>query len=170
MPGAPSRIPGGANKLPNPVPVGGLLTRIPRQPTASEFRDLHKQQVRDIRGRFGGGWGFAWVGLEDVAANIERANDQVHENVREAAQSLCNEMVAYAKENAPWTDDTTNARQGLQGAVTWSDPEHFTIFLGHGDDISYGVWLEVKQGGKFAIIVPTIMAFAPQLGGRIRTL
>jgi hypothetical protein len=152
------------------MPVGGLMTRIPRQSTATGFRDLHRQQVRDVRGRFGGGWGFAWVGLEAVANNIEELEAQIHENVSDAAEQLAEDMLEYAETNAPWTDQTGDARGHLQAAVTWSDKDHFTIFLGHGEDIAYGVWLEVRWGGKYAIIVPTIMAFAPQLGGRIRTL
>lgn len=152
------------------APIGGMFTRIPRQETASEFRDAHFQQVRDSSGRFAGGWGFAWTGLASTAQNIRSMNDNLHENIRAAAQSLANDMVAYAQENAPWTDQTGDARAGLQAQVVWEDAEHFTIFLGHGDTIHYGVWLEVKDGGKYAIIVPTIMVFAPEFGGRIKAL
>lgn len=170
VPGAPSRVPGSARL---PQQIGGFLTRVPRQPTAGQFGRAHFQQVRDARGRFAGGWGFAWVGLESTAERIRDLNDHLHETVQEAAQSLADEMVEYARENAPWEDDPsndTNARESLQAGVVWTDQEHFTIFLGHGADIYYGIWLEVRWGGKYAIIVPTIMAFAPQLGDRVRTM
>lgn len=153
-----------------PSMVGGLLTRVPQQPNAGDFRDRHFQQVRDVRGRFAGGWGFAWVGLTGISNNIQDLNTQVHRRVRDAAESLKDEMVAYAKANAPWQNPTGDARAELQGAVVWEDDDHFTIFLGHGSNIHYGVWLEVRWGGKFAIIVPTIMEFAPRFGERIRTM
>jgi hypothetical protein len=163
-----------------PAQIGGLLTRIPRQATASQFRDAHFQQVRDVKGRFGGGWGFAWVGLASTADNIKELNDHLHESVRDAAESLKDEMVSYAQNNYEWTpreegtrgrdEELPHAHEAIQGGVVWEDEEHFTIFLGHGKDIYYGIWLEVRWGGRYAIILPTIMQFAPQLGGRIRTL
>lgn len=123
-----------------------------------------------MRGRFAGGWGFAWQGLERIDANIESHNRDLHQKLRQAADKLKDEMVAYAQENAPWEDRTGDARRELQGAVVWQDEENFTIFLGHGAEIYYGIWLEVRWGGKYAIIVPTIQHFAPLVGERIRTM
>jgi hypothetical protein len=77
------------------------------------------------------------------------------------------EMVEYMQSNATWTDRTGDARAGLQGAVHWQDPEHFTILLGHGANIYYGVWLEVRFGGRFAIVGPTVRHFAPLMGATI---
>lgn len=169
VPGAPRRIPGGSSKLPITMP-GGFQTRVPRQPTAGEFRQKHFQQIRDVRGQFAGGWGFAWVGLHAVSENIQNLNNSIHGSLREAAQQLADEMVQWAQANAPWQDQTGEARRQLQAGVVWEDEDHFTIFLGHGADIYYGIWLEVRFGGRNAIIVPTIMQFAPQLGAKIRTM
>ena len=53
----------------------------------------------------------------------------------------------------------------------WQDNDHFTIFLGHGANVHYGIWLEVRWGGRFAIIVPTIEHFRQQgIGTEITTL
>lgn len=134
---------------------------------SSIFREYHRQQVRDVQGRFAGGWGFAWQGLEGVNDNLIAFDTNLHNNVKQAVERLANEMVTWAKVNAPWTDRTTDARNELQAAVVWQDEDHFTIMLGHGAQIYYGIWLEVRWGGKFAIILPTVEHFAPQIAGRI---
>ncbi len=70
-------------------------------------------------------------------------------------------LEGYAKENAPWTDRTANARQGLNGGVDAYD-NHFVLYLAHG--VEYGIWLEIAHGGNYAIIRPTFDAHM----GRIR--
>jgi hypothetical protein len=157
---------------------GGFRTNVPFQSNSGEdwgsaiYREYHRQQVRDSSGRFGGGWGFAWQGLSEVADNMEAYGIKFTGDgpLRQKIEALKDEMVAWAKDNAPWKDRTTDAREGLQGAVVWSDATHFTIFLGHGKDIYYGIWLEVRWGGKYAIVLPTIHHFAPQIGDKIRTM
>jgi hypothetical protein len=59
----------------------------------------------------------------------------------------------YARSNAPWTDRTTNARGGLFAKAYRSAKAH-GIVLYH--TVPYGIWLEVRWGGKYRIIVPTI--------------
>jgi hypothetical protein len=66
---------------------------------------------------------------------------------------------AYAKINAGWTDRTGNARQGL-ASVGSSAPGHHEIVLYHS--VPYGIWLEVRFAGKYAIIRPTIEHEAPE--------
>lgn len=61
--------------------------------------------------------------------------------------------VAYARQNAPWTDRTSNARNGLFSQVERERPV-YRIVLAHG--VPYGIWLEVRFSGRFAIIRPTI--------------
>jgi hypothetical protein len=170
IPGVSGRRVPGNIRMPKAQLNGGAYTNVPHLESGSAmFREYHRQQIRDASGRFAGGWGFAWQGLESVDANLYAYVDSTLENMRAGVERLKDEMVAWAKENAPWEDRTTDARNGLQGHVVWTDKEHFTIFLGHGPDIYYGIWLEVRWGGKFAIILPTIQHFAPMIGERIAT-
>jgi hypothetical protein len=55
----------------------------------------------------------------------------------------------YMRENASWTDRTGAARQGLFANRFGTD-----IVVFH--TVPYGIWLEVRWSGKYAIIVPTI--------------
>ena len=176
IPGVSNRRVPGNGRLPKPRNVGGFRTNVPYQDSrggdwgSAVFREYHRQQVRDVRGRFAGGWGFAWQGLAATADWLEATGWKVVGNIRENAELLKDEMVAWAKSNAPWEDRTGAARRELQGAVVWNDDTHFTIFLGHGNEIYYGIWLEVRWGGKYAIILPTLHHFAPQLGDKLVTL
>lgn len=167
------RIPGNAR---TPTMRGRHMTNVPFQMGSGGnwgsaiFREYHRQQVRDSHGRFAGGWGFAWQGAEMVADNLEQWEHDTLEGLKQAAESLKDEMVAYMQANAPWSDETGNARRELQGVVVWEDDAHFTIMLGHGKDIYYGIWLEVRWGGRYAIVLPTVMQYAPVLAEKIRTM
>jgi hypothetical protein len=68
--------------------------------------------------------------------------------------------VSYARANAPWTDRTTNARNGLFARAERDAPV-YRIVVGHS--VPYGVWLEVRWAGRYAIIRPTIDHEGPEL-------
>lgn len=69
----------------------------------------------------------------------------------------------YMKHNAPWTDRTTNARNGLFGKYRREARTLFSITFGHSVD--YGVYLEkgTEHAKAYPIILPTIDYIAKQL-------
>ena len=66
-------------------------------------------------------------------------------------------MVNYAKVNKRWQDRTGNARAGLHGGYFWENTEVLKTFIAHAMD--YGVFLELANDGKYAILQPTINKF-----------
>lgn len=68
--------------------------------------------------------------------------------------------LAYARQNAPWTDQTTNARNGLFTRAERDRPV-YRIIVGHS--VPYGVWLEVRWSGRYQIIRPTVDHEGPEL-------
>lgn len=67
----------------------------------------------------------------------------------------------YARTNAPWSDRTGNARQGLF-AQHDAEPmvrHELTIY----GTMPYTFWLEVRWSGKYAIIGPTMLDIAPDM-------
>lgn len=64
----------------------------------------------------------------------------------------------YMRQNAPWTDQTSNARNGLRAFVERSGSNgtrrRRALVLSHG--MPYGIWLETRFSGKYAIIVPSL--------------
>lgn len=73
---------------------------------------------------------------------------------------------AYMKTNAPWTDRTTNARNGLAAYHAKTARGHAIVLTG---SVDYQIFLEAKpedEGGR-PIILPTIDVYAPKV---VRTL
>ena len=62
------------------------------------------------------------------------------------------EAEQYAKNNAPWTDRTGDARKLIKGEVI--DDGDLGIRLMHR--VEYGKHLETANSGKYAILKPTI--------------
>lgn len=82
------------------------------------------------------------------------------EAVRESFENSRDEVEDYARSNAIWEDRTGDARAGLRAEVEDADG---IIALDLGHTVDYGLWLEVIQNGRFAIIMPTLEALGPQI-------
>jgi len=82
------------------------------------------------------------------------------DDVENDLRRLMEQMVEDAKQNAPWQDNTGSAREGLDADLDNSD-NVYTVTLFH--TVDYGQWLETIQSGRFAIILPTIEKWAPQM-------
>lgn len=66
--------------------------------------------------------------------------------------------------NATWTDRTGNARNGLNATI-YDTPEYIDLVLYH--QVPYGVFLEVRWSGRYAIIGPTMVSIAPRLAAMV---
>lgn len=66
----------------------------------------------------------------------------------------------YARQNAPWQDQTGNARNGLM-AEAFKDDRGHGIVLFH--TMPYGIWLETRWSGKYQIIEPTVQFYGPKV-------
>lgn len=69
----------------------------------------------------------------------------------------------HMKHNAPWTDRTTNARNGLSAKAAKLAGAIWGIILSH--TVDYGLYLELGTKNMRArpIIQPTIVLMAPQV-------
>ena len=63
--------------------------------------------------------------------------------------------------NAPWHDNTGNARAGLMTKHEKEPMVEHRLILYH--TVNYGVWLEVRFSGRYAIIGPTMVQTAQEL-------
>lgn len=89
------------------------------------------------------------------------------DKIDNAIQGVCRfwdgKFEAHAKVNAPWTDRTTNARNGLRFVhVKVKAFKHWIIGT---HSVEYGIYLEKANDAKYAIIMPTIRALAPRVMG-----
>ena len=85
---------------------------------------------------------------------------KVHSRISAATRRQSLVTQNYARSNAPWTDRTGNARNGLF-TIAASDQKKHRIVLFHS--VPYGIWLEVRFGGRNEIIRPSIQAGGAQL-------
>jgi hypothetical protein len=60
---------------------------------------------------------------------------------------------AFARRTAPWTDRTSNARNGLFAKAERDRPK-YRITISHS--VPYGIWLETRFSGRFQVIRPTV--------------
>lgn len=105
----------------------------------------------------------------ELAAAVERYGDRVLRAVAAVAQYVATEMQNDAKRNASWTDRTGNARTGLFGTSEADFAAHVvTIYLSHSAVIDYGVWLELANGGRYAVIMRTMQAHYEPLMAMLR--
>lgn len=96
--------------------------------------------------------------IEDtLSMTLEGAGPGVIAEVETHAVELGVRILEYAKQNAPWEDRTGDARRLLDVDVQ-QDGDNIVIQLYH--QVDYGLWLEVIQSGRFAIIMPTLERFA----------
>jgi hypothetical protein len=93
-------------------------------------------------------------------------------NARKAIAAL---LLSYAprieswmKENAIWEDQTGNARQSLYASMETVSEQVFMLYWGHG--MSYGVFLEMSNQGRFGILSPALDYFYPQIVADIQRL
>lgn len=67
----------------------------------------------------------------------------------------------HMKVAAPWTDRTGNARSGLFAKAGHEPGQRHWIDLGHR--VPYGIWLEIRWAGRYAIVFPTLLLYGPKI-------
>lgn len=97
-------------------------------------------------------------GLRTLPPEVER---RVHLTVERAAAK----GEVYLKNDAPWTDRTGAARSGLHTTTSSSGRQHEIVFA---HTVDYGIWLEVKNSGKYEVIVPTMIKTGRELMGDLK--
>jgi hypothetical protein len=97
---------------------------------------------------------------QQLQSGLSRGQERTMRAAEIIAQRDAPEIENYMKINAPWTDRTGNARNGL-AARAYRDRDEVGIVLFH--QVDYGIYLEIRFDGKFAIIQPTIDAMGPKV-------
>lgn len=94
-------------------------------------------------------------GLED---GLEAFSQRAMATVKMFAETQAKVLEKDAKEQAKWTDRTGHARARLTG-YTEEEENKIRIVLSHGVD--YGIWLELANEKRYAIVKPIIELEAP---------
>lgn len=100
----------------------------------------------------------------------------IRKGVRAIADRYAPEIEAHMKSTASWTDRSSNARQTLTAVVEEIALDMVSVIMAHG--MEYGVYLEgftpegreTQQGGRYAIIAPTIDVFGPRIWADVQAM
>lgn len=102
-----------------------------------------------------------------LRANLRRGPQQVMDAAWTTAQRSAPDVESYMKTEAPWQDQTSNARNGL---IARAFKEGTTVGIDLAHSVSYGIYLEAKWSGRYAIIQPTIDHMGPIVMARFERL
>jgi hypothetical protein len=112
------------------------------------------------------GSGISW-NATIMAARLRTLDPRIQRALAATLKYSEPRAVAWARKNAPWRDRTTNARNGLFAKADISG-RTYRLTVGHG--VPYGIWLEVRFSGRYAIIMPTVRNQGPQVMQTARRL
>lgn len=104
---------------------------------------------------------------DTLTPGLEQLSPNAHSGITALVEYFSDVAEGHMRRNAPWTDRTTNARNGLF-AQAFTDPEQYVILLYH--TMPYGIWLEVRWSGRYAIILPTVETVGPQMMRQLQKL
>ena len=103
--------------------------------------------------------------LGAMESRVEELDAKLHAGISLAVEEVGVFGTAYAKTTAPWHDNTGAARAGLH-ADTSNEGSRWELVLAHA--VSYGIWLEVANNGKYQIILPTLSVMMERLGSHLQ--
>lgn len=100
------------------------------------------------------------IDTKDVLRRFEQMQAKTRASLEILANSAVKAMETYAKNNAKWTDRTGNARQRLKGETRW---EGSALIAAISHNVDYGIWLELCNQKKYAILEEALNSQAQNL-------
>lgn len=112
-----------------------------------------------------------WVtGISVIAQGAEQYGDRLRVATLALGAYFASRIQTAMRQNAIWEDRTGNARSGLFSQAEQAAQDVVTIWLSHGHTVDYGKWLELANAGKYAIIMPTLQSFLPEIEQALQRL
>lgn len=88
--------------------------------------------------------------VNTMIGNINDYTKRVQAGLLVITKQVAVKMENWAKNNAPWTDRTTNARRGLFADADWENVTNLVVSMSH--TVDYGPMLELAYERKYAIL------------------
>lgn len=96
----------------------------------------------------------------ELLQGLDEFDEHALQSVEMVLQFWASRAVTQMRQNATWTDRTGNARNGLAADVQATGTGG-SLVLYH--TVPYGIWLEIRWSGRYAIVGPTLQEIGPQL-------
>lgn len=103
--------------------------------------------------------GFSYDDRE-LRRNVSEFRTNLRRNIAAVVDYNAGYAQAWMREKAPWTDQTGAARSGLF-AIPLEYGNTFEIFMAYS--VHYGIWLEVANNRKYAILTPVMRIIGDKL-------
>lgn len=105
--------------------------------------------------------------MSEILEGLDRMERDMEIALTGVVEYMAPRTESHSKRNAPWTDRTTNARNGLHAVHEVEKPK-YRVVLAHG--VPYGIYLETRFSGRYQIILPTIEAKGREAMDTVRGL
>lgn len=99
-------------------------------------------------------------GFDEVINNLSNIPKKLKVALLLDSKNVASEMEKWAKANAVWEDQTGDARKHMKAHVKWEGPNLLSIKMSH--HVDYGVYLELCNEGKYAVLDKSIKEFVPE--------
>ncbi len=100
---------------------------------------------------------FRWTRPPTQAWDTGRYVVALEDGVERLLNYWAPQIEGSAKQNAPWTDQTGNARQTL-AAFAYRKQAHLMALVLR-QTMDYGKWLELRWQGKYSIVLRTLQGY-----------
>lgn len=114
----------------------------------------------EIIGAFGKGFCTVVFDSNTLGERLGRGAERVNRQIDTVLEYFAPQIEAAAKVNAPWEDQTGNARNGLAARAGVEGRAHYVALYGQ---VPYQIFLEIRWSGRYAIIMPTLEQFEPRV-------
>jgi hypothetical protein len=95
------------------------------------------------------------IKLSDLDYNLKNFDRRARNATKKVLQYQAASSETRMRSTAPWTDRTTNARNGLFAEVLDNGLDSWLLLFSHSVD--YGFWLEVINNGEYAAVRPEFL-------------
>jgi hypothetical protein len=95
------------------------------------------------------------IEISELDRSLRNFDERAKRGVKATMTYQAARSETWMRTNAKWTDRTTNARNGLFAKVEDLQGDSWLMVLSH--TVSYGIWLEVANSGKYAIVRPALL-------------
>lgn len=109
------------------------------------------------------------IQLDELDYNLRNFDARAAKAIKATLDFQAAKSETRMRTEAPWTDRTTNARNGLFATVITKNPgSAWMLLLSHS--VSYGIWLEVMNSGQYAAVRPEFLKASREVMKRLSRL
>ena len=129
-------------------------------PILSSVDKRGRVRFRDARGKFRRSPTGSVRIFDEIGPRLAIGPLVTETAIVEVLELYKNEVVQWMQDNAQWEDRTGDARAGLSAEIM-RDKLEFQLAVFH--TVDYGIWLEVRWNGKYAILQRAVEHWGPFL-------